>query len=273
MKRTTPFIHKLLRLFSSRESYLGLPSFSCLRVLTSCLQIEHAFRTSPFLLFLLGYQPSKASTFVSLSKNTQLLLNLLRHQYNRMSTSTRETVIPPTILILPGSSPSGGKNIIELSLHVPPRTILTEYNHIFPGRPAGEGEEVLVIPTIQPSTVGSLLKWDATIAAEKDRLLELFFAFCTSTLIPSAPPTSFFDHIDPCSGLPMATESNHIYDEVESFHAVLQYPVYNAGGCKVFSHPKYGEGGYPASCFVVGKREEVVAWLEEIINRMKEKEA
>jgi hypothetical protein len=122
--------------------------------------------------------------------------------------------------------------------------------------------------------VGSLLKWDVggPISAEKDRLLECFFSFVQTHLIPSLPPGEsgpllFFDYLDPCSGLPMISDSNRIYDEVESFCALLSYPSSQAGGCKVFTHPRYGEGGYPATCFVKGRREDVEAWMGAIVRQ------
>jgi hypothetical protein len=159
---------------------------------------------------------------------------------------------------------------LELSLHTPPKSIVREYNHIFPSNPPTGTEESVVLPTIQSSTVGSLLSWDDTIAAEKDRLLESFVSFCTAILLPTLPPAVFLDYIDPCSGLPMlTTESTRIYDEVESFHTLLSYPVNSANGCKVFTHPKYGEGAYPATCFVVGDREVVLEWFRGIVDKYK----
>ena len=124
---------------------------------------------------------------------------------------SKETIIPPTLLAFTthdGASPA----TLELSLHTPPRAILAEFEHIFPDNIPSPPSAVFVLPTIQPSLVGSLLKYDAPIAAEKDRLLELFFAFVTTHLLPTLPDDVFLDYLDPCSGLPMIAKSNHIYD-------------------------------------------------------------
>ena len=123
--------------------------------------------------------------------------------------------------------------------------------------------EVLSLPTIQPSEVGSLLAWTTPVANEKDRLLEVFFEFCSKVLQPSCP--HFYDYIDPSSGLPMLHPSQKVYDEVESMCTLLKVPKHQAGGCKVFLHPKYGEGGYPATCFFVGPRDEVKRWVEGMV--------
>ena len=49
------------------------------------------------------------------------------------------------------------------------------------------------------------------------------------------------DYIDPCSGLPMLTKScNKVYSEVDGMECLLNYRAYNAGFCKVLTHPKWG---------------------------------
>ena len=46
------------------------------------------------------------------------------------------------------------------------------------------------------------------------------------------------DYIDPCSGLPMLTKScNKVYSEVDGMECLLNYRAYNAGFCKVLTHP------------------------------------
>lgn len=119
------------------------------------------------------------------------------------------------------------------------------------------------MPTIQPSTVGSLLAWTDVVAKEKDRLLEVFFQFAGDVLKAQCP--YFFDYIDPSSGLPMVNPSQKVYDEVESMCTLLKVPKHQAGGCKVFLHPKYGEGGYPATIFLKGPRQEVKAWFQNMV--------
>ena len=71
------------------------------------------------------------------------------------------------------------------------------------------------------------------------------------------------DYIDPCSGLPMLTKScNKVYSEVDGMECLLNYRAYNAGFCKVLTHPKWGSAVYPATIFCYAPRQ-VVA---EILN-------
>ncbi len=58
------------------------------------------------------------------------------------------------------------------------------------------------------------------------------------------------DFIDPCSGLPMLTQScNKVYSEVDGMECLLNYKSYNAGFCKILTHPVFGSAVYPATCF------------------------
>ena len=58
------------------------------------------------------------------------------------------------------------------------------------------------------------------------------------------------DYIDPCSGLPMLTVNcNKVYSEVDGMECLLNYRAYNAGFCKILTHPKWGSAVYPATIF------------------------
>lgn len=58
------------------------------------------------------------------------------------------------------------------------------------------------------------------------------------------------DFIDPCSGLPMLTlDCNKVYSEVDGMECLLNYKSYNAGFCKILTHPKWGSAVYPATIF------------------------
>jgi len=58
------------------------------------------------------------------------------------------------------------------------------------------------------------------------------------------------DFIDPCSGLPMLTQScNKVYSEVDGMECLLNYKSYNAGFCKILTHPLWGSAVYPATIF------------------------
>ena len=58
------------------------------------------------------------------------------------------------------------------------------------------------------------------------------------------------DYIDPCSGLPMLSQnSTKVYSEVDGMECLLNYRTYNAGFCKILTHPKWGSAVYPATIF------------------------
>ena len=49
------------------------------------------------------------------------------------------------------------------------------------------------------------------------------------------------DYIDPCSGLPMISlNCNKVYSEVDGMECLLNYKAYNAGFCKILTHPRWG---------------------------------
>jgi hypothetical protein len=66
------------------------------------------------------------------------------------------------------------------------------------------------------------------------------------------------DYIDPCSGLPMLTKCcNKVYSEVDGMECLLNYKAYNAGFCKVLTHPRWGSAVYPATMFCYAPRDVV----------------
>jgi Methylmalonic aciduria and homocystinuria type D protein len=72
------------------------------------------------------------------------------------------------------------------------------------------------------------------------------------------------DYIDPCSGLPMLTrDCNKVYSEVDGMECLLNYKAYNAGFCKVLTHPRWGSAVYPATIFCYAPRDVVSAVLRE----------
>ena len=42
---------------------------------------------------------------------------------------------------------------------------------------------------------------------------------------------------------------NKVYSEVDSMECLLNYKSYNAGFCKILTHPKWGSAVYPATIF------------------------
>ena len=43
---------------------------------------------------------------------------------------------------------------------------------------------------------------------------------------------------------------NKVYSEVDGMEVLLNYRSYNAGFCKILTHPKWGSAVYPATVFV-----------------------
>ena len=73
------------------------------------------------------------------------------------------------------------------------------------------------------------------------------------------------DYIDPCSGLPMMTlNCNKVYSEVDGMECLLNYKAYNAGFCKILTHPKWGSAVYPATIFAHAPAEIVTSLIESL---------
>jgi Methylmalonic aciduria and homocystinuria type D protein len=97
------------------------------------------------------------------------------------------------------------------------------------------------------------------------------------------------DFVDPCSGLVIRTpHARVVYPEVsittdllpcsctvtifmhfnfifqvDSVSLLLQYKTYDAGGCKVLSHPSWGTSVYPATLFVKAPVSVLIEILKE----------
>jgi hypothetical protein len=72
------------------------------------------------------------------------------------------------------------------------------------------------------------------------------------------------DFVDPCSGLPMLSrDCNKVYSEVDGMECLLNYKAYNAGFCKILTHPKWGSAVYPATIFAYGPRAEIMRLVQE----------
>jgi len=42
---------------------------------------------------------------------------------------------------------------------------------------------------------------------------------------------------------------NKVYSEVDGMECLLNYRAYNAGFCKILTHPRWGSAVYPATIF------------------------
>ena len=154
--------------------------------------------------------------------------------------------------------------MFQVSAHKPPKTVVHEIRHVFPGlidrngckgvgpegsERNGERRPVLVLCVAQRSEL-DLVQLTPEVAVEKDRLLEKLFAWCKLLCADLERRGYWADYIDPCSGLPFNLEgASKVWAEVEAFQSLLRWPVGNAGMCKVLHHPEWGTNVYPSSVF------------------------
>lgn len=176
---------------------------------------------------------------------------------------TSSTLWGPRLL-----APLNTNDTIEASLHTLPRPLKRELNHVFDERNlpfddiADSSAEFLAVPTNQPSR-RDLVGVGEDVEAEKDRLLNNFMHFGRDFCQQIRDSGYWSDYIDPCSGLPMLTRNcNKVYSEVDGMEACLGYRSYNAGFCKILTHPKWGSSVYPASIFVYAPRRVVMELLQ-----------
>ena len=186
------------------------------------------------------------------------------------SSATASTLVPPRLL----SRTPNSTDSIEVSLHTLPKQLLREFRHVFReeylnfppdasadaamdtgtavhvGSGGGGGNPVLLaLPTNQRAREDLVAIGDH-IEAEKDRLLNVFMEFGADISQKIRARGYWADYIDPCSGLPMLTlNCNKVYSEVDGMECLLNYRAYNAGFCKILTHPRWGSAVYPATLF------------------------
>ena len=178
-----------------------------------------------------------------------------------MASSTASTLVPPRLL----SRTLNSTDSLEVSLHTLPKQLLREFRHVFrdeylnflpdagamdTGAASTAGNMVLLaLPTNQRAREDLVAVGDH-IEAEKDRLLNVFMEFGADICQKIRARGFWADYIDPCSGLPMLTlNCNKVYSEVDGMECLLNYRAYNAGFCKILTHPKWGSAVYPATIF------------------------
>ena len=179
-----------------------------------------------------------------------------------VATSTASTLVPPRLL----SRTANSTDSLEVSLHTLPKQLLREFRHVFRDEylnfspDAGAMDEsavsattgnmvLLALPTNQRARE-DLVAVGEHIEAEKDRLLNVFMEFGADICQKIRTRGYWADYIDPCSGLPMLTlNCNKVYSEVDGMECLLNYRAYNAGFCKILTHPKWGSAVYPATIF------------------------
>lgn len=136
--------------------------------------------------------------------------------------------------------------------------------------------QFLAIPTCQQAREDLVAVGDH-IEQEKDRLLNAYMnfarSFCERVLGQQGRGNAgekapyWADYIDPCSGLPMLTlNCNKVYSEVDGMECCLGYKSYNAGFCKILTHPKWGSAVYPATIFVYAPKGVVLQIMQSYPN-------
>eukprot|EP00978_Attheya_sp_CCMP212_P016779 scaffold44262_cov52-Attheya_sp.AAC.1 len=171
-------------------------------------------------------------------------------------THNPSTIIPPRMLVMK----EGSSDEIECSVHTLPKPLLREFGHVFtdqylnfpPDGSASTGSatlDMLAIPTNQRAREDLVAIGDH-IEKEKDRLLNVFIEYARELCMNIRAKGYWADFIDPCSGLPMLTlNCNKVYSEVDGMECLLNYKAYNAGFCKILTHPRWGSAVYPATIF------------------------
>lgn len=171
---------------------------------------------------------------------------------------------------------AGNLDGIEVSVHTLPRPLEREFHHVFHERNlnldqyrqqqqdvASSSAQFLAIPTNQHARE-DLVATGQHVEQEKDRLLNLFFRVAAEVTNKIRQAGYWADYIDPCSGLPMLTPNcNKVYSEVDGMECCLGYKAYNAGFCKILTHPTWGSAVYPATMFAYAPPDVVISILQE----------
>ena len=98
--------------------------------------------------------------------------------------------------------------------------------------------------------------------SDKDRCLENFFA--AAVMLDKELEGFWCDYIDPSSGLPMKTETNQCFSDIDACSRLLKLGYVQCGGCVVMEHPIYGFCFYPSTFFTVAPRHVVLEKLEKV---------
>lgn len=187
-----------------------------------------------------------------------------------MSSTTSSTLLPPRLI----AKKAGCTNALECSVHTLPKALMREFRHVFgdsylhqdddntDAMKEDDNRDLLAIPTNQRARRDLVAVGDE-VEAEKDRLLNVFLEFGEDLASKLRDRGYWADFIDPCSGLPMlSTSRNKVYSEVDGMECLLNYKSYNAGFCKILTHPVWGSAVYPATMFAHAPASVVV----EVIN-------
>lgn len=188
------------------------------------------------------------------------------------TSSSSSTIVPPRLVRMDAST----NDDLECSLHYLPKPLLREFGHVFNDQYIKFGAQapdddtqsqqlvLLAIPTNQKARE-DLVAVGEHIEREKDRLLNVFITFGKYLCDELRTRGYWADYIDPCSGLPMISlNCNKVYSEVDGMECLLNYKAYNAGFCKILTHPKWGSAVYPATIFAHAPADVVKSLIESL---------
>lgn len=188
------------------------------------------------------------NTTLSSASITIETMNLSSSSVLSSSSSSRTSTTSSSLVQSPVLLPNG----IEYSIHTIPKSMRQDIALVFSGIPnmIASMDEYYTLPTCQRA-ICDLTNWGGLAAIEKDLLLERFVAWSSCICQELEKHGYWGDYIDPCSGLPVRTPyCTVVYPEVDALETLLRYKSYNAGGCKLISHPVWKTHVYPASFFV-----------------------
>ncbi|KAL7443433.1 hypothetical protein ACHAXM_012094 [Skeletonema potamos] len=188
-------------------------------------------------------------------------------QQQQHQSETSSVIVPPRLVR--NTQSSNADDDLECSLHNLPKPLLREFSHVFNNEHVNFGSndsnlQLLAIPTNQRAREDLVAVGDH-IETEKDRLLNVFLTFGKCICEQLRSQGYWADYIDPCSGLPMISlNCNKVYSEVDGMECLLNYKAYNAGFCKILTHPKWGSAVYPATIFAYAPVEVARSLLESL---------
>lgn len=155
----------------------------------------------------------------------------------------------------------------DLSIHEAPRSLIRDLKVVFRDalkqhkfNPA----DFKVVPTVQKTLLSTLAVNEET-AKIKDDCLERFVRLAERFAEATKAKGYWADFTDPCCGLPMLSNGNTVYPDINGLVRLRNFPTFAAGGCHVALHPSWGECMYPATMFTNAPMDVVVKIVESIL--------
>ncbi|GBG29965.1 Methylmalonic aciduria and homocystinuria type D protein, mitochondrial [Hondaea fermentalgiana] len=155
----------------------------------------------------------------------------------------------------------------DLSVHEAPKAVVRDLKVVFRSaikEHKFDPARFKVVPTVQRTSLSTLAINEET-AKEKDICLERF-ARLAERFCDALEARGFWaDYTDPCCGLPMRSNGNTVYPDIQGLVRLRNFPTSAVGACHVALHPSWGECMYPATMFTVAPMETVVEVVDSIL--------